>query len=174
MLFEDETDVLWFPPLGGTWARRGQPKPVLLSGRNARRVLFGTVHLRSGHRILLPLANQRAEAFQEFLDVLAWHYRGWRLVLLLDEAVCHTAAGSQELADDLGIELLWLPKRCPHLNGMDHLWRHGKAKVSVNRQYTSVEEHMDRLIAYLLGLPRQQALLKAGFLAKRFWLRDCL
>lgn len=174
MLFEDETDVLWFPPLAGTWARRGQSRPVVLGGQNERRVLFGALHLHSGHRLLLPQEHQRAVDFQEFLDVLAWHYRGWYPLVLLDEDSSHTADASQGLADDMDIELLWLPKRAPHLNGMDHLWRHGKAVVSVNRQYQTVDEHMDRLMSQLLSLSPQQARRQAGILSERFWLRDCL
>jgi len=171
VLFEDETDVLWFPPLGGAWARRGQSLPVVLGGRNARRVLFGTIHLHSGHRLLLSQERQRAVDFQAFLDLIAWHYRGWHPVLLLDGDPSHTAAASQALAQELNIELLWLPKRAPELNGMDHLWRHGKAVVSVNRQYQTVGEHVDRLSRHLLSLSPQQALLQAGTRSDGFWLQ---
>jgi transposase len=166
--------VLWFPPLQSAWARRGEPLPVMLGGRNARQVLFGTVHLRSGHRLLLPQVRQRGENFQLFLDVLAWHYRGWHPILLLDEHPAHTAEASLSLAEELGIELLWLPKRAPELNGMDQLWRRAKATVSANRQYDSVNEHMERLVAWLLGLTPEQARQKAGLLSESFWLRECL
>ena len=54
---------------------------------------------------------------------------------LLDEDPSHTAHGSKDLAAELGIRLIWLPKRCPELNGMDHLWGHGKDHILANRQY---------------------------------------
>ena len=62
------------------------------------------------------------------------------------------------LAEDLGIELLWLPKRSPHLNPMDHLWRHGKEVVLANQQYASIDEQVERFIGYLGGLSAHDAL----------------
>jgi hypothetical protein len=41
--------------------------------------------------------------------------------MLLDEDPSHTAKGSVRLAAELGVRLVWLPKRCPELNPLDHL-----------------------------------------------------
>src|SRR5438445_13695782 len=112
-LFEDETDLLLFPPLRAAWGRRGQPLEVPISGINARRVVFGTINLATGHRLLLARKRQRSEDFRTFLSVVARHYRGRPVALLLDEDPSHTAKASQELAAELGIRLIWLPKRCP-------------------------------------------------------------
>src|SRR5262249_48006070 len=132
LLAEDETDLLLFPPLRSGWARRGQVAPVLISGRNACRTLFGTVHLRSGHLLLMERERKRALEFQEFLDFIRWHYRSGAVALLLDEHSSHTDEESQSLAEDLDIQLLWLPNRSPHLNPMDHLWGFGKKEVCAN------------------------------------------
>src|SRR5437868_7580823 len=98
LLAGDETDLLLFPPLRAGWALRGQPKEVLLSGRNARRVVFGALNLRTGRRLFLPREHQRAADFQAFLRVVHYYYRGWHVALLLDEDSSHTAKGSVELA----------------------------------------------------------------------------
>jgi hypothetical protein len=120
-LFEDETDLLLFPPPRAAWGLRGQPMEVLISGFNARRVVFGTINIDTGHRLFLARWRQRGEDFRAFLANIHSHYRGWQIALLLDEDPSHTARGSTYLAADLGIRLHWLPKRCPGLNGMDHL-----------------------------------------------------
>src|SRR5437762_13549551 len=116
LLAEDETDLLLFPPLRAAWALRGEPAVVELSGRNARRVIFGALNLQTGHRLLLPRQHQRAADFQAFLEFLHDHYRGWHVALLLDEDSSHTAGRSRLRAEWLNITLLWLPKRSPHLN----------------------------------------------------------
>ena len=59
LLFEDETDLLLFPPLRACWARRGESAEVPLCGWNARRVVFGAIAVRTGHRLLLPRRRQR-------------------------------------------------------------------------------------------------------------------
>jgi DDE superfamily endonuclease len=174
LLAEDETDLLLFPPLRASWSLRGQPQRVSLSGRNARRVVFGALNLCTGRRLFLPRNQQRGADFQAFLALLRWHYRGWHVALLLDEDPSHTAASSRRLAEGFGMRLLWLPKRCPELNPMDTLWGQGKDVVSANKQYAGIDEQVERFISYLGSLSNQEALHTAGVLSNGFWLRHTL
>ena len=169
-LFEDETDLLLFPPLRAGWARRGQPAPVPISGVNAKRVLFGVLNIDTGYRLFLERRHQRGADFRAFLGVVRQHHPGRHVALVLDEDSSHTAGASRARADRLGIELLWLPKRSPHLNPVDHLWRHAKEVVCGNHQYGSIEEQVERFTEYLYGLTPDQALLKAGALSDDFWI----
>jgi len=105
------------------------------------------------------------------LPVVTSHYRGWHVALLLDEDSSHTAGPSQDVADQLGMKLIWLPKRCPELNGMDHLWGHGKDHMCANKQYATIDGQVARFIRYLKGLPNREALRQAGILSEDFWLR---
>jgi transposase len=148
--------------------------PVVLTGRNARRVVFGARHLRTGQRVLLASYRQRAVDFGAFLRELRRRYGGRPVLLLLDEDSSHTAAASQRLADKLRIELVWLPKRCPELNPMEHLWRDAKQCICANRQYPSIEIQLARFIGHVCSLGHRAALRKAGVLSKRFWLRLAL
>ena len=170
-LFEDETDLLLFPPLRAAWGRRGQPLVVPISGGNARRVVFGTLNIATGHRLFLARPRQRSEDFQAFLRVVRRHYCGRPVALLLDEDPSHTAGASQELAAELGLRLVWLPKRCPELNGMDHLWGDWKDHVCADRQYHDLDAEVERFIAYLSSLSNREALRQAGLLSPNFWLK---
>ena len=174
LLAEDETDLLLFSPLRAGWGRVGQPLEVPLSGRNARRVIFGTLNLRTGNRLLLARERQRAGDFQAFLRLVHDHYRAWHVALLLDEDPSHTAKGSVALADKLAIELLWLPKRSPKLNPMDTLWGQGKDKISANKQYATIDQQVSRFINYLQSLSNTMALHTAGVLSGNFWLAGVL
>ena len=170
-LFEDETDLLLFPPLRAAWRLRGQPLKVPISGRNAHRVLFGTINVDTGYRLFLVRKRQRGEDFRAFLSVVSHHYRGWHVALVLDEDSSHTAHDSQNRAEQLGMKLIWLPKRCPELNGMDHLWGHGKDHMCANKQYETIDGEAERFIRYLDGLSNREALHQAGILSEDFWLR---
>lgn len=174
VLAEDETDLLLFPPLRGAWGQRGQAIEVMISGRNARRVVFGALNLKTGQRVFEVSERHRQEDFQAFLDLVRWHYRSWHVALLLDEDPRHKAPDSGLLAEELDMELLWLPKRTPKLNPLDHLWGHAKGKVNANIQRETIEEQVDRFLLYLEGLSPYEALLLAGVLADDFWLRDVL
>jgi hypothetical protein len=174
VLAEDETDLLLFPPLRGAWSPRGAPLEVLLSGRNARRVVFGALNLRTGYRLFLPREHRRAADFQALLEAIRSAYRGWHVALLLDEDPSHTAKGSVRLAEVLDIELLWLPKRCPELNPVDTLWGQGKDVVCADKQYADLDEQVERFVRHLESLSACEALHTAGVLSEDFWLRSVL
>src|SRR4051794_3136318 len=116
LLAEDETDLLLFPPLRAGWSLRGQPQEVRLSGRNARRVVFGAMNLGTGRRWFLVREEQKAVDYQALLRLLHEHYRGWHVALLPDEDPSHTAGGSVALASEFDMEIIPLPKRSPQLN----------------------------------------------------------
>jgi hypothetical protein len=169
---QDETDLLLFSPLRAAWSKRGEVARVWLSGRNARRTIFGAMNLWTGTRLFLPRENGRSGDFQAFLDEVRRHYWGRHVGLLLDEDPCHTAKASLRAAD--GMTLLWLPNRSPKLNPMDTLWGQGKDVISANQQYATIEEQEDRFLDHLESLTNEEALHTSGVLSKRFWLRRAL
>lgn len=166
--------MLLLPPLRAGWAKRGQPFDVPISGRNARRVVFGAMNLRTGSRLFLARERQRAADFQAFLRLVHDRYRGWHVALLLDEDSSHTAARSRALAEEFRMDLLWLPKRAPKLNPMDTLWGQGKDVISANKQYATIDEQVERFIGHLSGLSRKGALHTSGVLSGDFWLSNAL
>ena len=169
---EDETDILLLPVLRAGWALRGRPAPVPISGQNARRTVFGALHLRTGHWLSLDQKRKRAWEFQEFLDFIHGHYRNRPVALLLDENPAHKAPESQSLAEDLDIQLLWLPKRSPHLNPVDRLWGKGKNEVCANLQQSPIEVQVDQFIEYYQQLSPRERLRKAGMFSPKFWLHN--
>ena len=172
VLAQDESDLLLFPPLRACWSPRGEPAPVLLSGSNAKRVVFGALNLRTGTRVFLVRAKSRAADFQAFLALVRSAYRGWHVALLLDEDSCHTARASVQAAANM--TLLWLPTRAPKLNPIETLWGQAKDVVSVNKQYTSIDEQAARFVDYLRTMSNQEALRTSGVLSGRFWLKAAL
>ena len=167
----DETVLRFLPPLRAAWAPLGQQAAVGISGRNAQATLYCAINLRSGRCVTLGRAHHRQGDFQAFLRRLR-HGRGMRgpLYLLVDHDSSHTAVASQRLARALGIDLLWLPKQCPHLNPVENLWRALKADVAANRQFTTIQETLRYAEAWIQRLSPQQALRKSGLLSPTFWL----
>jgi DDE superfamily endonuclease len=172
VLAQDETDLLLFPPLRAGWSKRGEVARVWLRGRNARRVIFGVMNLRTGTRLFVPREKGRSSDFRAFVEEVRSAYRGWHVALLLDEDPCHTAQASQSAVE--GMTLLWLPKRSPKLNPMDTLWGQGKEVISANKQYATIEEQVHRFLVHLCSLSNQEALHTSGVLSKKFWLNDAL
>ena len=172
VLAQDESDLLLFPPLRACWSPRGEPAPVLLSGSNAKRVVFGALNLHTGTRLFLVRAKSRAADFQAFLALVRSAYRGWHVALLLDEDSSHTARASIQAAT--GMTLLWLPTRAPKLNPIETLWGQAKDVVSANKQYASIDEQAERFVAHLQTMSNQEALRTSGVLSGPFWLKAAL
>jgi len=171
LLIEDETTLRLLPPLRAAWALRREQAEVPISGYNAQRVLFATLNLRTAHRILLRRKRARQDDFCVFLQTLRRRYGKRSIWLLLDRAPCHVALKSQCLAAELDITLLWLPKQCPELNFLDHLWRPLKGELAANRQFATIDLLADHAERWVMSLSRYQTLRKAGLLSANCWLK---
>ena len=173
LLALDETTLRHLPPLRAAWALRGKQAEVRISGKNARRSLFGTIDLRTGRRVVTVRPRQRLVDYHAFLRRLR-HGVGacGALWLLLDRHGSHCHPSSLRLAAELGIRLLWLPRQHPKLNPVDHLWRSLKNNLAANRQFASVDELAGYAQAWVRALTPTQALRKAGLLSRKCWLKD--
>ena len=175
LLFTDGTLLRLFPPLRAAWSRVGQQALVPATGRNAKRVLFGAINVRTGHRIVLCRKQAGGADARIFLIELRRHYHQARTIwLLLDRAPAHTDAKTMQLAADLRIKLVWLPKQAPELNAMDQLWKELKRLVAANRQANHIESLAQQAESWLLSLTPHEALCKASILSPNFWLKNLL
>ena len=82
----------------------------------------------------------------------------------------HTAEDSFTLAATLNIEIRLLPRACPELNAMDHLFRSVKGRGLANRPTISIDDSAQAACDDLYALSRHERLVKAGVLSDNFWL----
>lgn len=163
-----------FPVLRRAWSLSGEPAMVGITGQNAKRVLFGAINVNTGHRITMLYPALKQSCFQEFLRLIRRSYPWRPITILLDAASAHRAPESRALAITLNIELIWLPKQCPELNVMDHLFKAVKADICANHQYKTIDEHATYAKDYIINLSNKQARTIAGILSKNFWLKKLL
>jgi DDE superfamily endonuclease len=175
LLFADATRLRLLPPLRAAGARGGEQAVVPVTGRNAQRVLFGALKVRTAHRVIVRWPRETSPGARACLTEIRRRYRGAPTIwLLLDPGPAQTAAPTRRLAAELGIELVWLPRPWPEWNAMDQLWRELKRLVAANRQAASIEDLAQQAEAWVLGLGPQEALRQAGILSPRFWLKSLL
>jgi transposase len=174
LLFEDETIIRLFPNIHRAWSFKGEQGYVGISGRNDQRALFGTINMRTGHRVVMAERYLRQDGFQALLKEVRRVYKGRPVWMIADNATPHKTNSSLALAQRLNITLIWLPIQCSELNAMDHLWRSLKADISSNYQYSHVEEHTTAALNYVRNLSNATTLLKAGILSENFWLKAFL
>lgn len=169
-MVEDETILRLFPPLRCAWAKRGEQAQVPITGRNAKRVLQGTLNLKTGHRILMRHPDRRHRNFGAYLRLLRRRYQNRPVWMVLDRDGSHTAPENLRLARQLNIHLLWLPRQCSELNPMDQLWKELKQDIAANRQYATIDEAADYAEAWIKHLTPCQVFQKAGLFSETYWL----
>lgn len=95
LLFEDEIQLRLFPVLRRAWSLSGEQATVGITGENAKRVLSGTINLRTGHRITQCHPRLNQQGFQAFLRLLRRRYKGRQIWMLLDRATPHITPKSR-------------------------------------------------------------------------------
>ncbi len=168
----DSTLFTEVPPLRAQWSLRGEQACVPSTGKQGKQVLTGGLNIKTGSYLQYASKQFKQQHFQARLRVIRAPWRGWRIVLFLDKLSAHRAGASRPLAADLGIALRWLPTACPHLNPVDHLWRHLKQDILANEPTPNLKKTLKRAWSYLADLPPRQRLLKAGLLSEDCCLKE--
>ena len=75
LVFTDWTLLRLFPPLRAMWAAIGTQAKVPITGQNARRVLFGTINVRTARRTIYIGRSAGAHEVRAFLLALRKAYR---------------------------------------------------------------------------------------------------
>lgn len=172
ILFIDSRIFNEIPPLRAMWAPVGQQARVPIVAARDTRVLTGVLNIKSGTWVSEISDKYRQANFQQVLRRIRAHWRGWKIVLFLDRHPAQRANHSRQLADQLGIQLRWLPTACPELNVVDHLWRHVTQDVLANEATPCLDATVQRAEQYMVSLNPKQRLRKAGVLSESFWLAD--
>jgi transposase len=166
----DEVIVTETPPLYCCYGRCGEQVRVPVSGNRAKRVVHGALNILTGAVELLITDVWDAVTHQYFLGMIRARWRGWRIILFEDRGSPHTAEDSRELAAELGIEVRLLPRACPELNAMDHLFRSVKGRGLANRPTVSIDDSALTACRHIYNLSPRERLIKAGMLSGNFWL----
>lgn len=167
----DETALREFPPLRAGWARVGQQAEVPISGRNARRTVFGALAAATGQLVRLVRDRGRTADAVAFVEALGAVRPGVPKLLVWDNAPPHHPKRVKAAAEAAGVELAFLPFRSPELMPLEDLWRGLKRVVAANRCYASMEELAERATAWLDAMPDAERRRRCGLDSSKFdWL----
>jgi transposase len=167
----DETALREFPPLRAGWARRGKQAVVVISGRNARRTIFGALHPASGELVAVVRERARTADAVALVDALGAVRPDVPKLLIWDNAPPHHPTAVKQAAQAAGIDLVFLPFRSPELMPLEDLWRGLKADIAANRAYPTLDELADRAHAWLDALSQDDRLRRCGLRSSKFdWL----
>ena len=167
----DETALREFPPLRAGWSKRGEPARVVISGRNKRRTILGALNATTGELVGTVRERCRTDDVLVVIAALGAVRPGIPKLLIWDNAPPHLPHRVRDAARDAGITIALLPFRSPELMPLEDLWRGLKATVAANRCYDSLEELVDRALAWLDGMSDADRRHRCGLQSPKYqWL----
>lgn len=167
----DETGLREFPPLRAGWSKRGEPAVVIISGRNARRTLLGALNVTTGELVHTVRERCRTDDVLAAVEGLGAVRPEVPKLLIWDNAPPHKPHRVRDVAAAAGITVAFLPFRSPELMPLEELWRGLKATVAANRCYASLEELVERALAWLDGMSETERHRRCGLQSSKYqWL----
>jgi transposase len=167
----DETGLREFPPLRAGWSQRGAPALVTISGRNTRRTLLGALNAATGELVTTVRERCRTDDVLAAVAALGAVRPGVPKLLIWDNAPPHHPTRVRQMADEAGITIVFLPFRAPELMPLEELWRGLKQIVAANRCYVSLEELVERAVAWLDDMTDDERRQRCGLTSSKYqWL----
>jgi transposase len=138
---QDEASVCLTPLLGKTWAMRGQPRKVPVTGNRASVAAMSALSPRG--RLVFRLHQKRITSAEviDFLGQLLRHHPRRHVVVVMDQAKPHTSKLTKSYINaQARLHVFYLPKYSPDWNPDEKVWNHLKNhELKAHRAQTKQE-----------------------------------
>lgn len=167
VLFVDAAHFVFAPFLGILWCfeRLFVRAP---SGRQRLNVLAALNAVTHEIFTVKNLTYITAESVCELLKLLAGTYNTVPITVVLDNARYQRCRLVQALAQEIGIELLFLPTYSPNLNLIERLWKFVKKECLYSKYYSDCTSFQEAIINCIEQAPTQQNAKLESLLALNF------
>jgi transposase len=152
---EDEASVCLTPLLGKTWAERGKPRKVPVTG--ARASIAAMSALSPKGRLVFRLHQKRITSVEviDFLKQLLRQHPSRHIVVVMDQAKPHTSKMTKAFIEARPrLHVFYLPPYSPDWNPDEKVWNHLKnhelkAHRATNKKelYELTEEKLENMSA---------------------------
>jgi transposase len=141
---EDEASVCLTPLLGKTWAERGKPRKVPVTGGRAS--ISAMSALSPKGRLVFRLHDRRITSVEviDFLKQLLRQHPGRHVVVVMDQARPHTSKMTKAFIETRPrLHVFYLPPYSPDWNPDEKVWNHLKNHELKAHRATNKQELYD-------------------------------
>lgn len=135
--FADSTHPQFNPVISYGWIKRGQEFDILTHNNSRYHLnINGAVDIETLDVVTRQCERVNTSSICELLRAIrAKNPSGELIRLIMDNGAYNRALKVREFAEELGIELVYLPPYSPNLNPIERLWKFFKKKVLYNKYY---------------------------------------
>lgn len=159
--FADSVHPEYQTHLSYGWILKGVRKEVATTDYQKRLNFIGGICLQ-GHRLTYQQAETvNAESICDFLWKLRQANPGKFYVhVIWDNAAYHQNHTVKKMADELGIQLHYLPPYSPNLNPIERLWKLMHEEVRYNQYYGKFSEFREAVLYFFKNISRKKIILR--------------
>jgi transposase len=158
---QDEASVCLTPLLGKTWAERGRPRKVPVTGNRASIAAMSA--LSPTGRLVFRLHEKRITSTEviEFLHQILCHHPRRHVVVVMDQARPHTSKMTKAYIDSQArLHVFYLPPYSPDWNPDEKVWNHLKNHELKAHRARTKQELYELTEEKLENMSRDQDLLQ--------------
>ena len=129
LYFEDESNVSLSPVMGTSWSPKKEKISLKVTG--LRGSVAAVSAISNDGRLLFSLHDSgkrfNSDDIIDFLDQMLFHHLRRHLVVVMDQAPCHTSKKVKEYIDSKKrLHVFYLPAYSPQFNPGEKVWNHLK------------------------------------------------
>ncbi len=163
LYFEDESGIAITPVIGKTWAKKGNPPIIRVTGKRGGVLAMSAISPGGNLRFRLEKRKINADVMIEFLEQIAQSHKNRKVAVVMDQAKPHTAKKVRNYAEEhKRLKVFYIPARSPELNPDEKVWRHLK-HVSLKNHGAQDKNELTRIVLGALRSMQKSPKLTSAF-----------
>ena len=155
--FADSTHPMLNPVLSSGWIRKKKEFDVKTNSGRERMNINGAIEINTLSVVSRSCKKVNGQSMSDLLGaVRRRHPKERNLYMVLDNAGYNKSYQVQDLEEELGIRIMYLPPYSPNLNPIERLWKFMKKKVMANTYYPDVKTFQQELMLFLRGIRKHK------------------
>ena len=155
--FADSTHPMLNPVLSSGWIRKREEFDVKTNSGRERVNINGAIEINTLSVVSRSCKKVNGQSMKDLLRaVRRRHPKERNLYMVMDNAGYNKSYQVQNLAEELGIRIMYLPPYSPNLNPIERLWKFMKKKVMANTYYPDVKTFQQELMLFLRGIRKHR------------------
>lgn len=133
------------------WLPQGEFPKIDVSSKREIRCIYGALNVKSGREHAFKTMRANSKSSCDFLESLGNLYKGYKIVLVWDNASWHKSAEIKHFLTKTkhNFHLINFPPYAPELNPQEHVWKAGRAQVTHNNFIADIDTAANQFVQFL-------------------------